>query len=42
MVMTGTGQKKPGQKPPNNDEKWNVGFFYTFFYIDGDIRYIKV
>ena len=32
-----------GQKPPNNDEKEKLMFFcYTIFYIDSDIRYIKV
>jgi hypothetical protein len=30
-----------GQKPPNNDEKQKLMFFcYTFFNIDGDIRFI--
>ena len=39
--LAGTGQKPPGQKPPNNDEKQKLMFFcYTFFNIDGDIRFI--
>ena len=40
---TPLGQKPPDRKPPNNDEKQKLMFFcYAFFYIDGDIRYIKV